>query len=325
VRPRRLCSICSPLPYWQPHGKGEQMEHRRLGRTGHLSSVVIFGAAAVGMVDEPAARAALELAYAAGMNHIDVAPTYGEAELRIAPWLTQHRSDIFLGCKTRERTRDGAAKELRRSLQRLRTDHVDLYQFHAVTDMATLDEILAPGGALEAVLEAKAEGLLRYIGITGHGHQAPAVYAEALRRFDFDTVMFPLNATLYANPVYRRQAQTLLALCRSQDVGVQVIKSAAKQPWSGAEVRQRVMRMPAPESRSRLPYTTWYEPHDQQPAIDQAVWFALSQPGVTAIASAGDVNLLARVLEAAGRLRTLSEDEQEAMVVSADPARSVFA
>jgi aryl-alcohol dehydrogenase-like predicted oxidoreductase len=301
------------------------MECRRLGRTGHLSSVVVFGAAAVGMADEPTAVAALEHAYMAGVNHIDVAPTYGEAELRIGPWLTQHRRDIFLGCKTRARTRDAAAKELRRSLQRLRTDHVDLYQCHAVTDMTTLDEVLAPGGALEAFLEAKAEGLLRSIGITGHGHQAPTVFAEALRRFDFDTVMFPLNATLYANPAYRREAQTLLALCRSKDVGVQVIKSAAKQPWPGAEVRQQVMRMPAPESRARLPYTTWYEPHDQQQAIDQAVWFALSQPGVTAIASAGDVGILARVLDAAGRLRTLSEDEQQAMIAAADAARSVFA
>jgi aryl-alcohol dehydrogenase-like predicted oxidoreductase len=301
------------------------MEYRRLGGTGHLSSVVVFGAAAVGMVNEPTAAAALERAYTAGINHIDVAPTYGEAELRISPWLTQHRRDIFLGCKTRARRRDAAAEELRRSLQRLRTDHVDLYQFHAVTDMATLDEILAPGGALEAFLEAKAAGLLRYIGITGHGHQAPAVFTEALRCFDFDTVMFPLNATLYANADYRHEAETLLALCRSKDVGVQVIKSAAKQPWLGAEVRQQVMRMPPPESRAHLPYTTWYEPHDQQQAVDQAVWFALSQPGVTAIASAGDVSILARVLDAAARLRTLREDEQQAMVAAADPARSVFA
>jgi aryl-alcohol dehydrogenase-like predicted oxidoreductase len=279
----------------------------------------------VGMVDEPTAAAALERAYTAGINHIDVAPTYGEAELRIAPWLTQHRGDIFLGCKTRARSRDAAAAELRRSLQRLRTDHVDLYQCHAVTDLATLDEILAPGGAIEAFLEAKAEGLLRYIGITGHGHRAPAVFTEALRRFDFDTVMFPLNATLYANADYRREAETLLGLCRSEDVGVQVIKSAAKQPWPGAEVRQQVMRMPPPEGRARLPYTTWYEPHDQQQAVDQAVWFALSQPGVTAIASTGDVSILARVLDAAARLRTLREDEQQAIVAAADPARSVFA
>src|ERR671922_2349369 len=130
------------------------MECRRLGRTGHLSSVVIFGAAAVGMVDEPTAAAALDRASAAGVNQIDVAPTYGEAELRIGPWLARHRRQIFLGCKTRERTKDGAAKELRRSLERLRTDHVDLYQLHAITDTQTLDETLAPGGALAAILEA---------------------------------------------------------------------------------------------------------------------------------------------------------------------------
>jgi len=166
------------------------------------------------MVDEATAAGALDRAFAAGVNHIDVAPSYGEAELRVGPWLAQHRNDIFLGCKTRERTKDGAGKELRRSLERLRMDHVDLYQLHAVTDMETLEETLAPGGALDAILEAKDEGLLRYIGITGHGHQAPEVFAEALRRFDFDTVMFPLNPVLYANPAYRRDAQALLSLCR---------------------------------------------------------------------------------------------------------------
>src|SRR5262249_22208911 len=145
--------------------KEDRMEQRRLGRTEHLSSVVIFGAAAVGMVDEATAAAALDRAFAAGVNHIDVAPSYGEAELQVGPWLRQHRSAIFLGCKTRERTKDGAAKELRRSLERLRTGHVDLYQLHAVTDLETLEETLAPGGALEAVLEGKDEGLLRYIGI----------------------------------------------------------------------------------------------------------------------------------------------------------------
>ena len=301
------------------------MEQRRLGRTEHLSSVVIFGAAAVGMVDEATAAAALDRAFAAGVNHIDVAPSYGEAELRVGPWLRPHRSAIFLGCKTRERTKDGAAKELRRSLERLRTDHVDLYQLHAVTDLETLEETLAPGGALEAVLEGKDEGLLRYIGITGHGHQAPAVFAEALRRFDFDTVMFPLNPVLYANPAYRRDAQALLSLCREKDVGAQIIKSAARQPWPGAELTRRVMRMPAPEVRERLPYTTWYEPHDQPQAIDRAVWFVLSQPGVTAIASSGDLRILDRILDSARRLRALSAAEQEAMVTAAEPGQTIFA
>ncbi len=301
------------------------MERRRLGRTGHQSSVVIFGAAAVGMVDEARAIAALERAYEAGVNQIDVAPSYGEAELRIAPWLAQHRAGIFLNCKTRERTKEGAAKELRRSLERLRTDHVDLYQLHAVTDLETLEETLAPGGALEAFLEAKAEGLIRHIGITGHGHEAPAVFAEALRRFDFDTVMFPLNPVLYANPAYRRDAQALLSLCRERDVGAQIIKSAARQPWAAAEMTRGVMRMPPPEVRARMPYTTWYEPHDRQEAIDQAVWFVLSQRGVTAIASSGDVRILERVLDAARRHRTLSEAQQEAIVSAADPRQTIYA
>jgi aryl-alcohol dehydrogenase-like predicted oxidoreductase len=277
------------------------------------------------MVDETTAGAALDRAYAAGLNHIDVAPTYGEAERRIRPWLALHRREIFLGCKTRERTKDGASKELRRSLERLGTDHVDLYQLHAVTDMQMLAETLAPGGALEAFLDARDEGLLRYIGITGHGHQAPAVFAEALRRFPFDTVMFPLNPVLYANPTYRRDAQALLALCQEQNVGAQIIKSAARQPWAGAGLRQRVMRMPTPEEREQLPYTTWYEPHDRQEAIDQAVWFVLSQPGVTAIASSGDVRILDRILDSVSRLRTLSAAEQEAIIAAADPSMTVFA
>ncbi|MBI3329486.1 MAG: aldo/keto reductase [Nitrospinae bacterium] len=301
------------------------MERRRLGRTGHQSSIVIFGAAALGMVDDATAAAALDRAYAAGVNHIDVAPSYGEAELRIGPWLAQQRANIFVGCKTRERTKEGAAKELRRSLERLRTEHVDLYQLHAVTDLETLDETLAPGGALEAFLDAKAEGLLRHIGITGHGHQAPAVFAEALRRFNFDTVMFPLNPVLYANPTYRRDAQALLSLCRENDVGAQIIKSAARQPWPGADVTRQVMRTPPPEVRGQMPYTTWYEPHDQQEAIDHAVWFVLSQPAVTAIASSGDVRILARVLDAAQRFRAQSEAEQEAVVSGADPAQTIFA
>jgi aryl-alcohol dehydrogenase-like predicted oxidoreductase len=301
------------------------MERRRLGRTGHLSSVVIFGAAAIGMVDEATAAAALDRALGAGVNQIDVAPTYGEAELRVGPWLARHRHEIFLGCKTRDRTKDGAAKELRRSLERLRTDHVDLYQLHAVTDMETLEQALAPGGALEAIVEARDEGLLRHIGITGHGHQAPVVFAEALRRFPFDTVMFPLNPVLYATSAYRREAQALLALCQEHDVGVQIIKSAARQPWPGAGVRQGVMRMPEPQQRERLPYTTWYEPHDQQEAIDQAVWFVLSQPGVTAIASSGDIRILDRILDSVSRMRQLSAAEQERIVAAADPARTVFA
>jgi aryl-alcohol dehydrogenase-like predicted oxidoreductase len=276
------------------------------------------------MVDEATTADALDRALTAGVNQIDVAPTYGEAELRVGPWLARHRHEIFLGCKTRERKQDGVAKEIRRSLERLRTDHVDLYQLHAVTDLETLEETLAPDGALQAILEAKEEGLLRYIGITGHGHQAPAIFAEALRRFPFDTVMFPLNPILYANPSYRRDAQALLALCRETDVGVQIIKSAARQPWEGAGVRQRVMRMPAPEERKRLPYTTWYEPHDRQEAIDQAVWFVLSQPGVTAIASSGDVRILARILDSVSRLRALRPAEQEAIIAAADPTRTVF-
>lgn len=171
------------------------LERRRLGRTGHESSVVAFGSAALKACDQATADRAVEAALEAGLNHFDVAPSYGEAELRLRPWMPRMRERIFLGCKTKERTRDGAKAELHRSLERLQTDHLDLYQLHAVRRLDELDACTAPGGALEALIEAREEGLVRYLGITGHTHDAPATHAEALRRFDFDTPKLSTRAT----------------------------------------------------------------------------------------------------------------------------------
>ena len=172
------------------------MEKRRLGRTGHMSTVVIFGAAAIGKASQGVADEAIQISLDCGVNHIDVAPTYGEAEVRLKPWMPEMRDRVFLGCKTTKRQKADAAAELRRSLERLGTDRFDLYQLHSVGDMEQLDLALAPGGAIEALVEARDQGLTSYLGITGHGMQAPATHAEALRRFDFDTVLFPFNATL---------------------------------------------------------------------------------------------------------------------------------
>ena len=200
------------------------MEQRRLGRTEHLSTVVILGAVAFGRVPQAVADRSIELAMQHGVNHIDVAPTYGEAELRLGPWLARHRDDFFLACKTTKRTREAAWEELHRSLDRLRVSTLDLYQLHAVKTVDELDAALAPGGAIEALVEAREAGLVRFLGITGHGLTAPATHAEALRRFDFDTVMFPLNYVLWSDPAYRHSAEHLLALAHSKDVGVQIIK-----------------------------------------------------------------------------------------------------
>jgi len=283
------------------------MERRRLGRTGHQSSVVALGTAAIGKVDQATADRAIQTALDAGVNHVDVAPSYGEAELRLAPWMPRIRDRIFLGCKTRERAREAAKAELGRSLERLGVDRLDLYQLHAVSKLADLDACTAAGGALEALVEAREEGLVRWLGITGHTHDAPATQLEALRRFDFDTVMFPLNFVLWAIPEYRRDAEALLAACRAREVGVHVIKSVAKDPWG---------------DRPRT-HATWYEPFTDPATIDRAVAFVLSQP-ITTLCSVGDVTVLPTVLAAAERYRPLDADAQQSLLATAGRYHTPF-
>jgi aryl-alcohol dehydrogenase-like predicted oxidoreductase len=283
------------------------MEKRRLGRTGHLSTVVAFGSAGIGRVDQERADRAIQTALDAGVNHIDVAPTYGEAELRWKPWIPRIRNQIFLGCKTKERSRDAAKAELHRSLERLGTDRFDLYQLHAVCKPHELDECTAKGGALEALIEAREEGLVRWLGITGHTHDAPSTHREALRRFPFDTVMFPLNFVLWAMPEYRRDVQALLQDCREREVGVHIIKTLAKDPWG---------------ERPKT-HTTWYEPFTDQGTIDQAVAFNLSQQ-VTTLCSTGDVTVLPKFLAAAERFLPLDRHAQEALVATAGQYHSPF-
>ena len=283
------------------------MERRRLGRTGHWSSVVTLGTAALGKVDQATADRAIQTALDAGVDHVDVAPSYGDAELRLRPWMPGLRDRVFLGCKTRERTRDGARAELSRSLERLGVDRLDLYQLHSVGKLADLDACTARGGALEALVAARDEGLVRWLGITGHTHDAPATHREALRRFDFDTVMFPLNFVLWAIPQYRTDAEALLAACRDRDVGVHVIKAVAKDPWG---------------DRPRT-HATWYEPFTDQSTIDAAVAFVLSQP-VTTLCSVGDVTVLPRVLAAAERARPLDAAARDALVATAGRYHTPF-
>jgi aryl-alcohol dehydrogenase-like predicted oxidoreductase len=283
------------------------MERRRLGRAGQMSTVVAFGAAGIGRVDQDVADRAIQLALDHGVNHLDVAPRYGDAELRLKPWMPRIRDRIFLGCKTAQRTRDAAKAELHRSLERLGTDRFDLYQLHAVGKLSELDECTAKGGALEALLEARQEGLVRWLGITGHTHDAPATHLEALRRFEFDTVMFPLNFVLWSNPEYRRDAQALLDACRRRDVGIHIIKTVAKDPWG---------------DRPKT-HTTWYEPFTEQTIIDQAVAFVLSQP-VTTLCSVGDVTVLPKFLAAAERYRRLDPEAQAALAATAGRYHSPF-
>jgi len=283
------------------------METRRLGRTDHESTVLIFGGAALWNESPEAALQAIELVRAHGVNHFDIAPSYGNAEKLVGPWLADHREEVFLGCKTQERTRQGAWDELQRSLKLCQVDAFDLYQFHAVGDMATLDQVLGPGGAVEAFRDARDQGLIRFIGITGHGYESPAVHAAALERFAFDTVMTPLNFIEYADPTYRERFEFLVGLAQANDVGLMIIKTFSRGPWDG----------------HKQTYNTWYEPFDQQDIMQQAVNFVLSQP-VTGFTHPGDLRLLAPSIQAAENFRRLDEAEQAALVGSAHRYAPLF-
>jgi aryl-alcohol dehydrogenase-like predicted oxidoreductase len=276
------------------------MERRRLGRTQHMSTVAIFGSFAVSNSTQAEADVIMEEVIRAGVNHIDISPLYGLAEQRVGPWMPRERSRFFLGCKTRERTRQAAADQLRRSLEVLQTDRFDLYQFHEVVSIEELDKITAPGGALEAVVAAREEGLTRFIGLCGHGLQMPAVILEALRRFDFDTVLFPLNPVLMGIPGYRRDAEEALRQCRARDVGVMIIKSIAREPW-GAHAKT---------------YNTWYRPFDDSEHIQNGVNFALSHD-VTGICTAGEPSLQQRIFDACERFTPLSDAERETLIAEA--------
>lgn len=284
------------------------METRKLGRTGHESTVAIFGSAAFWDVSQWTADQTMAQVIAAGVNHIDVAPSYGKAEIRLRPWLEKERERFFLGCKTTERSKEGAARELRESLERLGVDRFDLYQLHAVDSLEELDKATGPGGALEAILEAREEGLLNYIGITGHGLRVADVFYEALERFSFDTVMFPINFVMYDNPTYRASSERLLQRCRERNVGVMVIKAVARALW-----HER------PQTHS-----CWYEPFDQMEQIQPAVNFSLSQAGVTGLCTSGDVKVLPLFLRACRQYHPLTEAEQVALIETAGEYEPIF-
>ena len=287
------------------------MEQRRLGRSGHQSSVLIYGAAALAEVDQPTADASIRLALDAGINHFDVAASYGDAELRLGPWMPEIRDRIFLATKTGVRDREGAWAQINHSLERLQTDHLDLIQIHAVGDTGELDLVTRPGGALEAVARAREEGLASAVGITGHGHQAPATHREALARFPFDTVLSPLNWVLGRDPAYLADYQALVAEVQAQDVGLMIIKTVSRRNWpEGGPVEHG--------------YSTWYEPFDDQQRITAAVAWVLSHPEVTGIATPGDVRLLPLLIEAEQRLPETSLADAEQVLAGAGDYSSPF-
>jgi hypothetical protein len=277
------------------------VETRRLGRLGHESSVIIFGAAALGAVDQDTADEAVRQALEAGVNHLDVAASYGDAELRLGALMADVRDRVFLATKTGERDADAARRQIEESLRRLRTDRVDLLQLHAVGDLDDLDRATGPGGALEAAVRAQEEGLVGAVGITGHGPRAAATHLEALRRFPFATVLTPLNEVLWRDPGFREAFAELRAEVERQDAGLMTIKTVARRNWpevaSGSELGQQ-------------PFGTWYEPLTDDVEIRAAVSWVLAQDGPTGLASPGDVRLLPAVLAAEADRMPLAEAQQ---------------
>ncbi len=278
------------------------MEKRTLGRTGHDSTVVTFGTASLGRVTQEAADKATRTMLDHGVNHIDIAPSYGQAMERLAPWMPEIRDQVFLGTKTNKRTKSEAWDDVRSILGRLNVESFDLFQLHGVTTMELLDQVTAPGGALETLVEMREQGLTKWLGITGHGPYAPSVQLEALRRFDFDTIMFPLNAAMHRDPNYRSDAEALLEQANAKNLGIQTIKMIARGGWGDNE----------------RDASTWYDPHRDQGEIDRALWWVLSQRMHTA-PSVGDVTLMPKALNAAERFSRLSADEQEDVIRSQSP------
>ncbi len=268
------------------------MQKRTLGRTGHESTVVSFGTYAVGWLTQDGADEAIQLVLDSGVNHFDIAPTYGEAMERVAPWMPEIRERIFVGAKTAVRDRDGAWRDVESIMRRMNVEDFDLFQLHSVGDMDQLELATAPGGSLETLVEMREQGLTNWLGITGHGPEVPATILEALKRFDFDTVMFPLNPAASRDPDYRRDSEALLGECESRNIGVQTIKMIARGGWGegGKETN------------------TWYDPHREQEDIDKSLWWVLSQSMHTA-PSCGDVNLLPKVLNAAERFVPLDTSQ----------------
>jgi aryl-alcohol dehydrogenase-like predicted oxidoreductase len=274
------------------------IDKKRFGRSSHLSTRTLFGAAALSSVSQDEADRTLDLLLEYGVNHIDTAAGYGDSELRIGPWMDKHRDDFFLATKTGERTYQGAKEEFHRSLERLRVDSVDLIQLHYLVDPEQWETAMGPGGALEALIEAREQGLTRFIGVTGHDVVVPAMHMRSLERYDFDSVLLPYSYVMMQNPQYAADFNALMETCRARDVAVQTIKSLVQRPWGDRE-------------RTRA---TWYEPLEDQDAVDLAVHWVLGNPQVF-LNTVGDIHVLPKVLDAASRFEQRpSEDSMRGVV-----------
>jgi len=282
------------------------IERIPFGRTGHLSTRTIFGAAALGGMSQARADAVLEKLLAFGVNHIDTAASYGDSELRLAPFLKRHRASFFLATKTGQRTADGARNELQRSLDRLGVDSVDLIQLHNLVDEREWDTALAPGGALEALVEARDEGLVRFIGVTGHGTRVAAMHVKSLERFPFDSVLAPYNYSMMAQPEYAQDFAELYRVCTERGVALQTIKAIARRRWTDTDTDR---------------HFSWYMPIKDRAALRRAVHWVLARPGVF-LNTSSDATLLDFVLDAASEaivMPTKAEMEADARDLGIEP------
>jgi aryl-alcohol dehydrogenase-like predicted oxidoreductase len=274
------------------------MEHRRLGRLGRENSVLIFGGAALAEVTEEEADSAISLALEAGVDHFDTAADYGDSELHYGRWMPEIRDQIFLSTKTGERDGDAARRQIETSLERLRVDRVDLIQLHAVGDLEDLNRATRSGGSLESAVEAREEGLVGAVGITGHGHEAPATHLEALRRYPFDTVLTPWNYILSTDESYSRDFEALVEEIERQDAGLMTIKTVSRRNWPEGNPLEGQRR------------ATWYEPFEKQEYVDAAVSFVLAREEITSIPMVGDTSLIETMIEAERRRMPLEEAEE---------------
>ncbi len=262
------------------------------GRTGHESTRTLFGAASLSQVTQDEADQTLEVLLKYGVNHIDTAASYGEAELRIGPWMKKHRQDFFLATKTGERNYDAAKAELHRSLERLHIEQIDLWQMHGLFEPDEWETAMGADGALKAFIEARDEGLVRFLGVTGHGVTAPSMHLRSLERFDFDSVLLPYNFIMMQNPQYAADFKKLTALCRVRNVAVQTIKSLSRGPL-GEKPQVRAV---------------WYDPIENEAAIERAVYWVLGNSQLF-LNTPGDIHLLPKVLEAASNFQEAPSDK----------------
>jgi len=281
------------------------MEKRPLGQTGQKSTIVALGGAIfIGKPEQRDADAFIKLALDHGVNHVDVAPTYGDAELKLGKWIKEYRKSIFLACKTTKRTKKEAAAELEESLERLQADHFDLYQLHGLDKPDDLQRALGPDGAIQAFLEAKKQGLIKHIGITSHN---PVNIMRALKRFDFETVLLPVNCVLKAHPQPENDYEPILTFAKERRIGVIAMKAIAKGPWPD----------------EKRPYKTWYQPFDTQREIDEALWFTLSQDVATATTSS-DIRIATMMIDAAERFTPMSREKQMELVSRVSSCKPLF-